>query len=395
MTAQRHFSGTKIRGVYKGNMTHAYTPGLRVAERTRVTSQRTLPLLGDVIVRNGDTLKAEDVVAKTYLPGKVHAVNAVNRLGIQPKDLKQYMVKKEGDAVQKDEVIAETKPWIKMLKSVLLSPITGTIETVSTVTGQILFREPPKPIQVFAYIDGTVIEVMEKEGVVMETVGTFIQGIFGVGGEVVGELAFAVDKPGDILTSEHIQPAYKDKIVVGGSFIEHDVIDKAKRIGIKGIIVGGFDDKDLKKLLGYDLGVAITGSENVGITLIITEGFGKIPMTQRTFDLLKSRSGAKTSINGATQIRAGVVRPEIIIPYKTLGKTAKEEMDKPIDRGMEVGDLVRIIRVPYFGKIGKIKALPFSPQKIETEAMVRILEVEFPDGSTAIVPRTNVEMIEA
>lgn len=375
-------------------MTHAYTPGLRVSEKTKVTSQRTLPLLGEVVVKKGDILKAENVVAKTYLPGKVHAVNAVNRLGIQPKDLRQYMLKKEGDPVRKDEVIAETKPWIKALKSVLLSPITGTIETISTVTGQILFREPPRPIQVFAYIDSTVTEVMEKEGVVVETVATYIQGIFGVGGEIVGELAIAVNEPGDVLTPEHIKPIHKDKIIVGGSFIRHDVIDKAKKIGVKGIIVGGFDDQDLKKLLGYDLGVAITGSENIGITLIITEGFGRIQMAQRTFDLLKSRSGAKTSMNGATQIRAGVVRPEIIIPYDTADSTIKEGMDKPIDRGMEVGDLIRIIRVPYFGKIGKIRALPFSPQKIETEAVVRILEVEFPDGSTAIVPRTNVEMIE-
>ncbi len=375
-------------------MTHAYTPGLRIAEKTKVTSRRVLPLMGDVIVKKGDVLKAEDVVARTHLPGKIHAINAVNRLGIQPKDLKEYMLKKEGDAVQKDEIIAETKPWVKMLKTALLSPITGTIETISTVTGQILLREPPKPIQVFAYVDGTVMEIMEKEGVIMETTATFIQGIFGVGGEAVGELVIAVDTPGDILTAERIQPTYKDKIIVGGAFVQHDVIDKAKKVGVRGIIVGGFDDEDLKKLLGYDLGVAITGSEDIGITLIITEGFGQIQMAQRTFELLKSRSGAKTSINGATQIRAGVVRPEIIIPYNATGKISGEEMDKPIDRGMEVGDPVRIIRVPHFGKIGRIKSLPFSPQKIETEATVRILEVEFPDGSTAIVPRTNVEMIE-
>lgn len=375
-------------------MTHAYTPGLRIAEKTTVTSHRALPLLGDVVVKKGDLLKAEDIVAKTYLPGKVHAINAVNRLGIQPKDLREYMLKKEGDFVQKDEPIAETKPWVKMLKSVLHSPIAGIIETISTVTGQILLREPPKPIQVYAHIDGMVIEVIEKEGVVMETIATFIQGIFGVGGETVGELAIAVDRPGDILTAEHIQSGHKDKIIVGGSFIQHDTIDKAKKVGIKGIIVGGFNDEDLRKLLGYDLGVAITGSEDIGITLIITEGFGKIQMAQRTFELLKSRSGAKTSINGATQIRAGVVRPEVIIPYEKRDKTVSEETGKPIDRGMEIGDPVRIIRVPYFGKISKIKALPFSPQKIETEATVRILEVEFPDGSTAIVPRTNVEMIE-
>lgn len=374
-------------------MTHAYTPGLRIAERTKVTSQRVLPLLGDVVVKKGDVLKAEDIVARTHLPGKVHAINAVNRLGIQPKDLREYMLKKEGDPVQKDEIIAETKPWVKMLKTVLLSPITGTIETISTVTGQVLLREPPKPIQVFAYIDGTVTEVMEKEGVVMETTATFIQGIFGVGGETVGELVVAVNNSDDMLTADRVLSIHKDKIIVGGAFIQYDAIDKARKIGVKGIIVGGLDDEDLKKLLGYDLGVAITGSEEIGITLIITEGFGQIPMAQKTFELLKSRSGAKTSINGATQIRAGVVRPEIIIPYKT-GELSGEEMDKPVDRGMEIGDTVRVIRVPYFGKIGKIKALPFAPQKIETEATVRILEIEFPDGSTAAVPRANVEMLE-
>ncbi|MEK7776234.1 MAG: hypothetical protein AAB331_02525, partial [Planctomycetota bacterium] len=176
-------------------MTHAYTPGLRISEKKVVTSHRSLPLLGDVIVKKGAVLKAEDVVARAHLPGKVLAINAVNRLGIQPKDLKEYMLKKEGDPVQKDEPIAETKPWFKMMKSVLHSPITGTIETISTVTGQVLLREPPKPIQVLAYIDGAVIEVMEKEGVVMETMATYIQGIFGVGGEAVGELVIAVEKP--------------------------------------------------------------------------------------------------------------------------------------------------------------------------------------------------------
>ncbi len=376
-------------------MTHAYTPGLRIAEKTKVASHRVLPLLGDVVVKKGDVLKAEDVVAKTYLPGKVHAINAVNRLGIQPKDLREYMVKKEGDAVLKDEPIAETRPWVKMLKAILHSPITGTIESVSAVTGQVLLREPPKPIEVFAYVDGVVTEVIEKEGVVMETAATFIQGIFGVGGETVGELVMAVSKPEDVLTADRILPAYKDKIIVGGAFIQHDAIDRAKKVGVRGVIVGGFDDEDLKKLLGYDLGVAITGSEEIGITIVITEGFGKIQMAQRTFDLLKSRAGSKTSINGATQIRAGVVRPEVIIPLDKSGRAGNEELDKPMGRGMEIGDLVRIIRVPHFGKIGKIKSLPFAPQKIETEATVRILEVEFPDGSTAIVPRTNIEMIEA
>jgi hypothetical protein len=44
--------------------------------------------------------------------------------------------------------------------------------------------------------------------------------------------------------------------------------------------------------------------------------------------------------------------------------------------------------------LGKVKDLPSELQTIETEAMARVLEVEFPDGQTAIVPRANIEAIE-
>ncbi len=143
-------------------MTHAYTPGLRLAEKIQIKKSRNLPLPGDVIVEKGDTVKSGDIVARTNLPGKVHSVNVVNRLAILPNDLRKNMLKKEGDSVVKDEPIAETKPFIKMFKSICLSPITGNIESISEITGQVLLREPPKPVQVSAYIDGKVVETIEN-----------------------------------------------------------------------------------------------------------------------------------------------------------------------------------------------------------------------------------------
>ena len=382
-------------------MAHAYTPGLRLAEKTKIRKSRNLPLPGDVIVEKGITVKANDIVARTNLPGKVHSVNVVNRLGIMPNDIRNNMLKKEGDSVQKDEPIAETKPFIKIFKSICISPITGSIESISEVTGQVLLREPPKPVQISAYIDGEVVEVIENEGVVVETNASFIQGIFGVGGETTGELRIAANSPKDVIKPEDLNEEYKDKIVVGGSIIYYNAIKKALDIGVKGIIVGGIRDNDINELLGYDLGIAITGSEDINITLIITEGFGQIDMAQKTFDILKKREGSMTSINGATQIRAGVVRPEIIIPLNEAeGKGDLKLSDTDYNSvqdesvGVSVGDPIRIIRNPYFGQIGKVKSLPSELKKIETEASVRILEVEFPDGQTAVIPRANIESIK-
>ncbi len=382
-------------------MAHAYNPGLRVAKRTQISKLRILPIPGEVLVKKGEEVDSSRIVAKTDLPGKVYTVNVVNQLGITPSEIREFMLKKEGGPVSKDEVIAENRPMISWFKTQVRSPINGNIENVSSITGQVLLREPPRPLNLFAYIDGHVTEVIEREGVVVETLCSFIQGIFGVGGETSGIIEMAVNDPNEIVTKEIIDAGFKDRVIVGGSFIDWEAIKKAREVGVKGIIVGGIHDKDLKGLLGYDLGVAITGREDIGITLIITEGFGKITMASRTFDLLSEKAGKKACISGATQIRAGVIRPEIIIPMAGTGSqesgvrsqeiTADLEMERV---GLSAGDPVRIIREPYFGLIGKIASLPHELQVIETGSKVRVLEVELPDGRRVIIPRANVEIIE-
>src|SRR6266702_7064884 len=98
-------------------MAHIYTPGLTVTPVTIVTKKRLLPIPGTVLVGQGDVVTSENVVARAELPGKVHVVNVVNQLGILPEDLKDFMVKREGDTVEKGDVLAENKPLLKWFKS--------------------------------------------------------------------------------------------------------------------------------------------------------------------------------------------------------------------------------------------------------------------------------------
>jgi len=373
-------------------MAHSYTPGLTVTERTVVRRRRLLPLPGKLLVNRGDRVRSDQAVARAELPGKVYPVNLANQLSIAPDEIKDYLVKQEGDQIQKDEILAENKPLIKWFKTEIRSPVTGTIESLSIVTGQVLLREPPRLLDVLAYVDGTVVETIPQQGVVVEAHCSLVQGIFGIGGEVWGEMAVGVQSPDEPLTPAYLTSAMKGKIVVGGSFLSSETMAKAKEVGVAGLVVGGIHDKDLRALLGYDLGVAITGGEQVGFTLILTEGFGTIPMAAKTFNLLSSHAGQKASISGATQIRAGVIRPEIIIPLTTA--VTMTATSQPQHEGIRLGDPVRIIRDPLFGKIGEVSALPPDLTKIPTESEVRVLEVTFADGSSAVVPRTNIEVIE-
>ena len=375
-------------------MAHAYTPGLKISAQTIVRSERRLPLMGDVLVEVGNQVSAEDIVAQTDLPGNVQMIHAANLMGTSPSSVGRFMLKKVGDPVEQEEIIAQSNGLFGLFKSEVKSPISGTIENISDVTGQVVIREPSTPVQTWGYIDGQVIEVMENEGVVIETWGTLIQGIFGIGGETVGQLQTIVSSPNQPLTPELIQTDHEGQILVGGSTVDRQTVEFAIDKGVKGIVCGGIDDRELYQLLGYELGVAITGSEKIGLTLIITEGFGQISMARQTFDLLLHRQGMKASLNGTTQIRAGVQRPEIVIP---LEKDSNSSLDK--DRvitpsALDVGTQVRLIRSPYFGQLGEVTKLLVEPQSLETEARVRVLEVQLHNQERIVLPRANVEIVE-
>jgi hypothetical protein len=374
-------------------MAHAYTPGLRVTRYTELSRERRLPLKGQVVVQTGAKITAETIVARTDLPGNVQTVNVANALSVLPEEVGRCMLKPIGGAVAEGEVIAMNATFFGLFKARVKAPVAGTIETVSNVTGQVILREAPIPVQVHAYVDGVVAEVLPGEGVRMETAGAFVQGIFGIGGETWGEVKVLVSNPDEILTRDHVKGDLTGKIVVGGSLVTSEVLEASRAAGARAVVVGGFNDQDLRSFLGYDLGVAITGSEEKGITLVVTEGFGRMRMADRTFELFKEVEGKHASVSGATQIRAGVIRPEIIVPLDTRPAVAAGGGE--VGQGMAEGSPVRVIREPFFGRLGRVASLPPELQPLETEAHVRVLTVEFADGKRVTLPRANVEMIES
>jgi hypothetical protein len=374
-------------------MATAYTPGLTVTSRTTHQVRRLLPIPGDVLVKVGDEVGAEDVVAETFMPGDITPLNIANLLSLPPADVPECMLKSEGDRIEIDEPLARTKGIFGLLKNTCKSKVAGTVETISSVTGQVMVRGEPEPVQVRAYLTGRVVEVLPGEGCVIEADLTFIQGIFGIGGETYGRIVMACASHEQELTADLIKPVMANCIIVGGARMTDEAISRARDIGAVAVVSGGMDDEDLRDFLGYDLGVAITGSEDVNLTIVVTEGFGEIAMAQRTFDLLSSRAGADASVNGATQIRAGVMRPEILIPLTGEARTQDALATQKAGQ-LDVGRPVRIIRDPYFGLIGSVHALPPEPQTLDSGSKARVLEVKLDSGESVTIPRANVELIE-
>ena len=369
----------------------AYTPGLKVKRYMSVQKTRRLPLLGDILVKKGDKVSYDTIVARTDVPGDPELVKATAILGVDANEVRDFVTKKEGDPVKKGEVMGRYRMFFGLVNREVTSPINGEIETISELTGQIIIRPDPVPVEVNAYLPGEIVEVIPNEGVIIETNSAFIQGILGLGGETHGELKVVVESSREELTADRISEEDRGHILIGGALITYEAFQKAAEVGVAGLVAGGMNYTDVTKILGDAIGVAITGEEEIGTTLIITEGFGKMDMSSRTFDLLKGFEGSIAAINGATQIRAGVMRPEIIIPHV---ESAEETTAEELTAGMQSGTPVRLIRQPYFGSIGTVVSLPVELQKVESGSKVRVMIVKLDDGREVVVPRANVEIIE-
>lgn len=369
----------------------AYTPGLKVSPFTTVRTTRRLPLKGDVLAQVGQQVEPDTIVARADLPGLLQTVKVAAIMGMEPQEVPKHLTVKIGDRVEKGDVIAQTQSFFGMFKSACKTPASGIVELVSEVSGNVGIRAAPQPIELTAYLRGTVTEVMPGDGVVIETEGAFVQGIFGVGGERQGSVRVLTAGPDQDLTPDLIDESCKGAVVVGGRQISREAIERAAQVGAEALVGGCVLDRQLIDYVGQDIGVAITGQEEIPVTLIITEGFGSIPMARRTFDLLQALEGKSASVNGRTQIRAGVIRPEIIVPL-----TKEEQPDvppEPARQDLELGTTVRLIREPYFGQLGKVAELPAELEQVPSGAMVRVLRADLQSGDRVTIPRANVEIV--
>src|SRR6476620_16928 len=72
-------------------MAHSYTPGLTVTEQAVVSRRRILSLPGSVLVTSGETVRANQAVARAELPGKVYPLNLANQLSVAPDEIHDYL----------------------------------------------------------------------------------------------------------------------------------------------------------------------------------------------------------------------------------------------------------------------------------------------------------------
>ncbi len=319
----------------------------------------------------------------------VEVVNVAKELEIWPALVRMHMRYREGEEVKQGAILAVSPGAMGM--DYVYAPVAGTIERVDAHTGNVYIVRPTRITQVFAYIPGVIEEVVPDHGGVVRGVGLTVSGVYGVGGEAWGRLVVAVDRPEEVLEPEQLTAEHRDTVVVAGSLLRAGLLERAAQLGVAGLIAGGIHQGDLVRWVGQELTGTVTGEEETDLTVVLTEGFGPMPIQDTVFSLLQRFAGRQASLNGRTQVRAGALRPEIIVALEP--EEADEMASGAILGGeMEVGFTVRILRGPHTGRWGHVVDMPVEPKAMESEAELLVATVKLESGEETTVARDNLEI---
>jgi len=216
--------------------------------------------------------------------GQLCSVKVAKELDVEPKFIIPYLKCEIGQEVEEGQWLAAIPGAIhKTCKS----PIRGKVKEINLEYGIVIIESLLEQLELSAWLPGKVENVADK-GCEIVNHGSIITGVWGSGGEVFGRLAFDDIQADDIVVMDKANG---------------DDLASLKAKNITGLITGGLNLKDYN-------------DQKPDYTIVMIESFGSGKLNQRVCDLLIAHKGKLTVIDGTTQLRVGVKRPQVILPER-------------------------------------------------------------------------------
>lgn len=372
------------------------TPPLIASAMARI--ERRLPQPGEVLVRAGQRVEPDEVVARAFLPGPPQIVNLARTLMIAPAMVERAMRREVGNKVAQGEVLARSS---RVGGRTCLAPVSGIIVAVDGETGYVTIAPDPVSYELHATVRGLVMDVLPYEGVRIETPAAQVYGVFGLGSERSGVLRLLVTDPAEPITPEMVDARSAYAIIIGGSGITAAALRRAVQEQVRGVIVGGIDEAELRAFLGWSspgdwhtvAGTwqmpAVRAGQQFDLTLVVTEGFGARPMSSPLFELLASHDRQEALVEGMTRLRGPMQRARVVVPLSSRTPGVQLEPPHP---ALRPGATVRLLDNVYLGQVGQVRSA-VAQRRLPSRVRTTAVEVALEDGATALVPRTAVEVL--
>ena len=358
---------------------------------------RRLAANSELKVRAGERIMADHVIAKSDAANRAIRVAVSDQLGIAPGDVTKHLLRPVGSSLAAGEALAKMRRGLRNV--VVATPAAGTLVAVDTMTGVALLA-PGSASEIRALVAGD-IEYVDANGTVsIRTVGTRLYGIVGIGMPVRGSISVAVGDPGQELQASSISKEMRGQIIVGGAFAGAAAMRKLMEVGAAGLITGGIVDRELVACFGMPAEDRLApwrlGPSDVGIgdgmlaalSLMATEGFGRIPMHPQIFELLRESAGREAALIPTTRTGTNVARPQLIV----IDEAALDEDAPPAAASLAEGSSVRLVEAGRLGAYGTVKSLPKRRRRSDGQ-MIDVVDVECSDGRRREAAYHNIELI--
>ncbi len=339
---------------------------------TRVKREVLLPnnLIGTVLVRVGQQVNPNTVIASGNRTTQHHVVNCAAELGLRrTAKLTDVLMVKLGDVVKQGEVLAGQQ--LQRGKR-SFAPVDGQV--VAIEDGTLIIRQIIDRVDLLAGMRGVVTDVRPGRGIEIEGSGALLQGVWGNNRRAVGSLRLEPERGIEMPPNE-----WRGTIMVTPHPVTAVTLVRMEQLRLAGLIAPSMDSTLLEVALQLEQAI------------LLTEGFGQMSM----HNVLQSRLARfekRYATVHAVSPRSVVTRhPEVLI---AVGATDEEV---PLSESLaspevSVGVAVRVIREPYHGQIGKIIEVGRHSSALSNGLSVPAAVVKFSNGRIEPIPMTNLEV---
>lgn len=337
-----------------------------------VRRQRKLRGPGTITVRVREKVQPSDVVAEVQPPAKHHFLDLAAGLGVPPAEVGRHVKVDLGARVESGQILAGP---VGIARRTMRAPANGRVLALSR--GRMLFEALQDPYPLQAGLPGEVAGSDGSSSVTIETTGALAQGVWGNGRRGWGVLRTVGSDPGERLQPAKLDITLRGALMVAGTLDNPAPLHQATELSVRGMVLGSM----AAELIPVALRMAYP--------IILTEGFGAIPMNGPAYELLNANAGREASLEATIREAFDAQLPEVIVPLPASQRAATPDNVIPLQPGVRV----RSLRAPYAGAVGNLLHLLPRPEGYPSGVMARSATVELAGIGPVSIPLANLEVI--
>jgi hypothetical protein len=347
-------------------------PVLHILPLATIVRERTLPVAGKVNAHVNQRVSPTDVIAEANFAREHVLFDVARTFGVSPSAADKMIKVNTGDRVMQGALVAESGG---LFPRSIKAPRAGRVMIVGS--GQVLMEVGDTRVELRAGLPGVVTQVLPERGVVIRTEGALIQGVWGNGRIDNGLMVNLLQKPDDVLSAERLDVSLRGSVILGGHVRDLETLKAAAELPVRGLILSSL------------LSSLIVSAYQMRYPILVTEGFGAVPMNTAAYRLLTTNDKREVTVNAEHFDRYYGNRPEVIIPLPVSG----EPPEPSTFETFSTGQVVRLRRPPYAGVIGTISDLPPGLSTLPSGLRAPAADVKLENGEAVLVPLVNLEVV--